>query len=211
MRILFAFIVAALIAPSCLIAQSRRISIGVKGGLAGDVGPSYGLNESKPYLVGPAIELRVAEHLAFEFSALYRRLGSSYTFGQVNPPPEVADQVVTIYASSRGRGNSWEFPLVGKYYFNASTSKWRPFLGTGYSFTRDSFKATTVSRLSSAPLTDLRSNANWSKTSIGVVFVAGVAYKLGWLTVVPEGRFTRRNDPGLRGKNQADFLLGLRW
>lgn len=58
-----------------------RIQVGALGGVSlTDPLRAFGRNESKAYLVGPSVELRVHGGFAIEVDALYRRLGSSGGF-----------------------------------------------------------------------------------------------------------------------------------
>src|SRR5689334_12254026 len=103
--------------PAILGAQS--FSVGAKIGAETIANRS----ESRPYAVGPTVELRWPGGFAIEAGALYRRLGATqaYTY---SPSPDSS-----AYLFNRIRGNSWEFPVVGKYYFRHRSSV-QPFLGT---------------------------------------------------------------------------------
>jgi hypothetical protein len=79
-------------------------------------------DESRPYTVGPSVEFRLPAGFAIEIDALYRRLG-------------LRDSGLTAFTSydaftDRWRGNAWEFPLLGKYYFR-KRERWQPFAGAG--------------------------------------------------------------------------------
>jgi hypothetical protein len=107
---------------SCCIAQS--LSIGVKGGLrtTDDVsGPGILSIESRPYVVGPALELGLPLGFGVEFDALYRREG--YRTGNLGICP-LACEV------DRERSNSWEFPLLLKYQRRVRAIE--PYLEVGY-------------------------------------------------------------------------------
>jgi len=71
-------------------------------------GPS---NESRPYAVGPSVEFRLPAGFAVEASAIYRRIGRTYWFNFSTQTDAVGLLI------NRTRGNSWEFPVIGKYYF----------------------------------------------------------------------------------------------
>ncbi len=98
-------IIFLLSSSSFLAAQS--LTFGVKGG-AFLTDPAGRYDQSQRYLVGPSIEVALPWRLAVEGSALYSRFGSSLGTG--------------TSLSSRTRGNAWEFPVAGKYYFADRTS-----------------------------------------------------------------------------------------
>src|ERR1017187_1886335 len=87
----------------------QPLTIGVEGGvrLTGDpqiYDPIFDRSNSKPYLVGPMIEVRLPFHFAFEADALYSRLGNTTYI------PLIANE-----SDIRTIGNSWEFPMLVKY------------------------------------------------------------------------------------------------
>src|SRR5215469_828834 len=108
-------------------ASAQQLTFGVKGGIwtTGDIGNSTGSAaeihhlESKRYIVGPMVELRLPLSLSVEFDALYRRLGFTtnvnYCCG---------------FDVSRERDNSWEFPTTVKYRFSRRVLQ--PFVGIGF-------------------------------------------------------------------------------
>ena len=89
--------------------------------------PARSNNEGKRYEAGPSVEFRLPANFAVEFSALYSRTGATALFYYA--PVELFTQTTTY----RTRGNNWQFPLLGKYYFGSKERSWRPYLGTGYS------------------------------------------------------------------------------
>ena len=114
------FFLVVLAAPLC----AQSISIGGKIGVPfADPTGRYG--ESRPYIFGPTVEVRLPAGFAIEASALYRRLGrtDSYNYG-----PDGATNI-----TNRARGNAWAFPVIGKYYFRERRERWQPYLGTGWS------------------------------------------------------------------------------
>jgi len=80
---------------------SQRLIVGAEGGLrlTGDT-PQYGSSDSKPYLVGPKIELGLPLHFALEVDMLYSRLGNTSYI------PSVANE-----SKIRTIANSWAFPF----------------------------------------------------------------------------------------------------
>jgi len=202
-------------------AQAQAVSIGVKGGLPLADLPSGGQNESRLYLVGPSIEVRLPAGFAIEASALYRRIGSSARFGllgisvldPINPAPTGAQGPIVVAYTDRQRGNSWEFPVLGKYYFRRRVLGWRPFLGTGYAFRTVGFHNDSTQTnidpsgvLHTFPIkNDFR-----SQLGIGATVAAGFRFRTGRVSMLPEVRYTRwGNSDNLNRKNAVGLLLGI--
>ena len=90
--------------------------------------------ESKRYMVGPSVEGRFfGAKIGLELDAIYRRLGYSYAGDFGPPPPDYQGPAPITKFYIRSRANSWEMPLIGKYYFRGREERWRPFLGAGFS------------------------------------------------------------------------------
>ena len=100
-----------------LTAQSFKF--GVKGG-AFITDPAEEFDQSRPYTVGPSFEIALPARFAAEVNALYSRFGSS-----LFPASSSGSQI---------RGNSWEFPILGKYYFAEQSSSIQPFDSAGVAF-----------------------------------------------------------------------------
>ena len=112
------------------VASAQLVSIGVKGGVP-FLDTNQGGDESRPYIVGPSVEIRLPAGFAIEVDALYRRVGN--TFGFNFSGIDAGSNVVptTSFYIDRQRGNYWEFPFLGKYYFRPRTTAWQPFLEHG--------------------------------------------------------------------------------
>jgi hypothetical protein len=105
------------------------VSIGVKAGvpitdsfnnvsLANNI---TGYSNSKNYIVGPMVELKLPFHLSVEADALYRPLTiTTSTF-----------QNTSAFIVSSNHAN-WEFPILAKYHFSFPIVK--PYLEVGPSF-----------------------------------------------------------------------------
>jgi hypothetical protein len=189
-------------------ASAQLISIGVKGGLPITDQVSSRNDESRPYIIGPSIEVRLPAGFAVEAAALYERIGSSSTFiyGRQDS--------TTASVTTRQRGNSWEFPLLGKYYFRPHSASWQPYLGTGYSFR--TVHLTTDGSILSGDFLNAPSVAPYhiergTGLGIGATFAAGVRFRYNRFAVLPEIRYTRWGDPNesQRPRNDAKFLLGI--
>ena len=215
MRSIVAVAACLLISGCCLKAQT--VSYGVVGGvlLAGSPEPSPGPHrEDKRYTVGALIEFGLTKHIAVEFSPLYKRFGYSATgaaFGGSCPPDEACTNPPPTYFAVRERENAWEFPIVGKYYFGKQRRSWRPFVLTGYSFTKSwislresGFPAAVPGGTSQVASTGVPA----TPLGVGAVFGGGIVAHKGPAWIGPEFRYTRN---GVSGKNQAEVLVSVRF
>src|SRR5690606_22565603 len=131
--------------------------------------------ESKRYVVGPSVEFRFfRSKIGIELDALYRRFGSSFGGEFGLPPAEYEGPPPVIEFYVRSRTNSWEFPLIGKYYFRDGDARWRPFLGTGYVLQLQWRKtdSTTIHLGENTPRN--RKERNTTGPDIGATAVAGI-------------------------------------
>ena len=183
MRIAFGLL---LLSASILSAQS--FSVGVKGGaLLTD--PAERFDQGRRYIVGPAFELSLPTNLAVEINALYSRFGSSLS--------------LTGLSLGRTRGDSWQFPVLGKYYFSDARVGVKPFASAGLSFRQIWFER-DESRGG-------RRGASTSDLGIGAVAGGGIAIRFGRFTIAPEARYIRwggSNFPATN-PNEAQVLLGI--
>jgi len=196
-------------------AFSQPIGFGVKGGLplteafntaSGPV-RSY-TSDTKRYIVGPQVELRLPAGLGIELDALYTKLNFS----------SVTSAAGSVFNAATD-ADAWEFPLLLKYKFggpNAIAASVRPFVTTGASFRR----LTNISQVGSfitgsAPSTPTELQ---DKNSTGFVIGGGVEIRALFLRISPEVRFTRWGTANfLEGvsnlletnRNQGQFLVGI--
>jgi opacity protein-like surface antigen len=208
--ILFIFVSAAA-------AFSQPIGFGLKVGLplteafntsAGPAG-SY-TSDTKRYIIGPQIELRLPAGLGIEFDALYTKLNFSSVSG-------AAGSVVNAATDA----DAWEFPLLLKYKFggaNAIAASVRPFVTTGASFRR----LTGVSQIKNFVTGNSQNTSNpdelQDKNSTGFVIGGGLEIRALFLRISPEFRFTRWGTANFRegvshlletNQNQGQFLVGF--
>jgi opacity protein-like surface antigen len=208
--ILFIFVSAAA-------AFSQPIGFGVKVGLplteafntsAGPAG-SY-TSDTKRYIIGPQIELRLPAGLGIELDALYTKLNFSSVSG-------AAGSVVNAATDA----DAWEFPLLLKYKFggaNAIAASVRPFVTTGASFRR----LTGVSQIKNFVTGNSQNTSNpdelQDKNSTGFVIGGGLEIRALFLRISPEFRFTRWGTANFRegvshlletNQNQGQFLVGF--
>jgi hypothetical protein len=200
---MFAFI---LLGTSSAFAQA--VSFGVKGGIPMIDQTSQGNDESQPYIVGPSVEFRLPAGFALEVDALYQRVGTTLYSGQIGAGTGLNS--VTGSGSDRIRGNDWEIPVLGKYYFHRNAAKWQPYIATGWAL-RVIGVTDNASFTSSTPIVTTQATSNYkSDVGVGAVAALGVRYKVGRLAILPEVRYTRwgSNTPWMN-QNEATFLLGI--
>ena len=165
---------------------AQFVTFGVKGGVA-ITAPGASNNESKRWEVGPSVEFRLPANFAAEFSAIYSRVGATTLF-YYTPPIESPLQTV----SYRTRGNNWEFPILGKYYFGSEQRSWRPYLGTGYSFRTTWFdlkgQNTSVDPVRNTTVTSTFHNHYRTSLDVGAMAAAGVRFQAGRVKFLPEIR-----------------------
>jgi opacity protein-like surface antigen len=195
---------------------AQPIGVGFKAGLpltqAFDTatGPSSSyFSDTKRYIIGPQIELRLPAGFSIELDALYTQLNFSSVSG-------VAGSVANAVTDA----DSWEFPLLLKKKFggsNAGVAAARPFVTVGASFRRltDITQVTdfiTGSRETDNPV-ELR-----DRNSTGFVVGGGVEIRALFLRISPEFRFVRWGTSNFRegvsnlletNKNQGQFLVGF--
>jgi opacity protein-like surface antigen len=207
----------ALVCVFAAAAMAQPISVGIKVGLpltqAFDTasGPttSY-FSDTKRYVIGPQIELRLPAGFGIELDALYTKLNFSSVGG-------VAGSVVNAATDA----DAWEFPLLLKKKFggaNAGVAAVRPFVATGAAFRRLSgIKQirnfiTGTSQETSTPAELQHKNAT------GFVVGGGVEIRALFLRISPEVRFTRWGTSNFRegvsnlletNRNQGQFLVGF--
>ncbi len=162
--------------------SGERFSVGVSGGaaLTDLMGRLNGQSEAKHWTVGPIVEIRLPSSFALEVSALYRRTGFTSEFYLLGS---------TI---TRVRANSWEFPMLVKYYVAGENAFVRPYISGGYVLRYlSNARATAVSVYPPGlPHTDYYEYGLHSNPSHGMVFGGGVSFKTGPIRIAPGIRYT---------------------
>jgi hypothetical protein len=193
MRLLCAVVCIFAFAGSGL-AQVSRFSFGVKGGFILSDSVSYPGKEPDRYTVGPTIEVSFRKHFAIEADALYKRLERPSGVVMYSVPPGVGPVgVLTQYAANNATDPaSWEFPVLGKYYFGYQSRNLRIFAGAGFSLERST--ATTfviLSKVVSPGAGPQAVGERRSQTCPGATFSTGFTWKKGRVKLTPEFRYTR--------------------
>jgi hypothetical protein len=193
--------------------NAQPVQVGVKGAVPVlDTTPDYG-GESKPYLVGPSVEVRLPKGFAIEVDALYQRVGQTRTaqFGGISAGP--SNGFINGVYFNRMRGNSWQFPILGKWYFRERSSAWQPFVSLGPSIRRVAYTYDTAEAFAGLNgLTNFQTHAehagNWS---VGGTAGAGARFNKGRFAITPEFRYTRwaQNNGSVLSRNAAAFFLGF--
>jgi hypothetical protein len=207
--ILFVFVTIA----TNQVASAQLVSIGAIGGVP-FLAPNQGGDESRPYIVGPSVEFRLPAGFAIEVDALYRRIGNTFRFNFSAIGAGLNVVPATSFYINRQRGNDWEFPFLGKYYFRPRTARWQPFLSTGWALRTVSFhqdiSETVIDANGNSHFNSFRNHFR-SDVGVGAVFAAGVRFRVGRIAVIPELRYTYWGSTAqfeLR-RNEAAGLLGI--
>jgi len=205
--------------------MGQPVAIGVEGGIRATGDLSGTLNplgailnpESKRYIVGPKLEVRLPWHVSFEFDALYRDIGFTGITGFLNGG--CCGGSVT-----RERLNSWEFPMIVKYRFPGV--RWlHPFAGVGYSprilYGRYATLGSYVNQDTGALMYySGKTNIRYPVTQ-GLVISGGVGFGARHVLISPELRYVHWNadfvndfgeGPGYSSpQNELFVLVGIAW
>ena len=187
---------------------AQPIGVGIKGGLPltdlFEAQTSSVQTETKRYIVGPMIELRLPAGFAIEADALYSRANFSSILG-------TAGSIV----SAPFDANSWEFPILLKKKFggaNAGVAAVRPYIGAGASFRRLSGLGSIGSFITG------NRSGTVDRNNTGFVAGGGIEIRALFIKIAPEVRFTYWGTDhfteGLANifktnQAQGQFLIGL--
>lgn len=185
-------------------ALAQPIGVGIKAGVPltdtfSDV--SNFTSDTKRYILGPMVELRLPAGFAIEGDALYNKTDLS---GPLSAIGSIFTSVVNT--------NSWEFPVLLKKKFGPNTPgvSIRPYVEAGATFRY-------LSGLSDLPAF-ITNGRGVDKNNTGFTAGGGVEFKLLFLRVSPELRYTRWGTDTFTGglaniwqtnKNQGQFLVGI--
>jgi len=166
-------------------------------------------SNTRPYVLGATVEVRLPASFGLELDALYRRLNYSGT---------VATNGLNTTTINSTSANAWEFPLLLKYRFG--TKIVRPYVDAGFAWdTLAGLKQSirqTIATITSSSTTSSPADLNKKGTS-GFVMGAGLDIHVVLLHVSPEVRYTRWNSAHFKDpaglveskQNQAEFLVGI--
>ncbi len=141
-------------------------------------------DQSGRYTVGPTVQLGLPLGFRIEADALYRPVG--YNFGTAN------------FSSTQ-----WRFPVLLQYRLSVPVVK--PFVEGGYSYDHVNITASQPTLASPISYPSITSHH-------GFVVGAGVDFKVPFIRISPEIRYTRDfGTSNLLNANQAEFLVGIRF
>jgi hypothetical protein len=188
---------------------TQPLTIGAKGGvrLTGDP-EIYDRSNSKPYLVGPMVEVRLPYRFAFEADALYSRLGNTTYI------PLIANE-----SFIRTIANSWEFPLLVKYRLPVPHAQ--PYVSAGVAPRRAGGRINTI-HYGFYPGDVTFSSVDWHAHDRAFVLGGGVGVTHWHLRITTEIRYLRWRVPAAPSsddaayylrvpQNEAQVLVGIGW
>jgi hypothetical protein len=112
------------------------------------------------------------------------------------------------------RGNDWQFPLLGKYYFRPSL-RVQPYLAGGAVFghTTNTISGNSATIASGANLIMLSpfQGLDSRRADTGATAAAGARFKWGRFGFLPEVRYTHWGNAYLRRKNVVSLLMGFQF
>ena len=186
------------------------------GGLHGGATSSAA---TRRYTIGASSEARVTKSFGFEMDVMYHRMGYvAIVHFMDSAQGAYRDSAVDV------KGNSWDFPLLAKYRLGRAM---RPYVAGG-GLVRyvgpvrgrgSQTDGSLVTRLSSTVPIDTSEPSELRKRVYpGLTAAAGVEFRAGRFSVLPEFRYTRwtANLSAQGGllrfpSNQAEFLAGFLW
>jgi hypothetical protein len=196
------------------ILSAQPVSIGVLGGVPiieqTDTSNSLNHDESRPYILGPSIEVRLLAGFTLEADALYQRIGNTSSFSLIDSFLGTGVAAITG-ETTRTRANEWEFPLLGKYYFRRN-SAWQPFVGTGWAMRLAEIHESgteSIINTGAAISTFSLNNSFRSDLDVGATFAAGLRYRIGHFALQPQFRYTPWGSSSLLRRDEAAFQLGF--
>lgn len=207
----FSFQVVSTLALVFVSGQSvvaQRIALGVELGVRTTEDVSGTLSpESKRYIVGPMVDIALPMRFSLELDALYRRVGfTGYSSSCCG------------YSITRERANSWEFPIILKYWL-----PYAPRMVKGTDVSSGSFLSGNYNIYPGYEyFFNRRSGTSYSVTH-GVVVSGGVDLRVGHIRLSPGLRYVHWNAPFLdqeggdgsfrylSTKDEVFLLLGVAW
>jgi hypothetical protein len=202
-------------------AAAQLFGLGIEGGarLSTDAHGTID-SESKRYIVGPRVDVRLSRSFSVEVDALYRNVGFT-----------AFENSTVVNELVRERANSWEFPMIIKYRYPGFRA--HPFLGAGYDprivhgtdITNGAFASGVTSGITTYTyLLNHESPTSYPVTH-GAVVNGGMDFVAGPVHISPELRFVHWatpflnvNESGSAGspkfnssRNELFILFGVTW
>jgi hypothetical protein len=160
--------------------------------------------ERPKYAIGPTFGVVVYNRVGIQFDAIYKPIRGSGSFFSPNAP-----------STSTMRGSAWEFPLLANYRILHGAL--RPFGGGGLVLGQK------VSATAETRTTDLLRNGLVTTSTFPCCFVfetgtawvvnGGLDWRLGYISIQPELRFTHWPGPTQSGTfhtpHQFEYLIGF--
>lgn len=170
---------------------------------------------TRRYTVGASAEVGLKHGFAFEFDALYKRMG------YVRNDHWDATPIIRV-SSFDVKGNSWDFPMMMKYRLNLGVSPFvsggimlrhiGPVRARGEQTVQDLIARTTVT----TPIDTSNPPDLTHRNFLGLITAGGIEVGHGRLRLLPEFRYTYliTNFSGTGNAlrlqpHQAEFLLGF--
>jgi hypothetical protein len=229
------FFVWAITAATCLVLgvvgdlAAQPVSFGIKVGapLNKFVTTTYAdafdsAQATKPYTIGPVIDIVLPKGMGIEVGAMYKRIDQQSASYTVLAPSTTycdgTDCITFTHVQSHPIstvGRSWEFPLVGQYHVPFLRSKqMRPYVESGFSYNHLS-NIYGPYRIDYSVQTEQTPTIN-SIIRKGVVFGVGAEIKFKMIRATPGLRYTHAGGaPGpaatifATNQNSFDFLVGI--
>jgi hypothetical protein len=191
------------------VAMPQGFSFGVKGGVPVTdalkvLDSSRYLSDRAPYVIGPAVEIRLFGGLSAEANLFYRRVQYDSTQPGTGAP--------TIRTS----GQAWEVPVLAKYRTPGELVRAFVSAGLAYRWLASFRQHATIGGPSSIQISNEPPELTDSTTG-GATVGGGVELSVPLLRISAELRYTRWGSSSFRSAlsglasqlNQADFLLGI--
>ena len=162
---------------------------------------------TKPYAIGPTLDVNLTWNLAIEAGFLYQRLHQDVTTGLILYP---GSGNVNFGYREDVAGNQWLFPLLLKYHIRRFP--FRPFVEAGATLRHlDTLNGQGVQvdyHLNPNPTTFVIQTSSNPDTAI--TLGGGVRWRLLDFDLAPEVRFLHWTSPDFQpSRNQAMLMLGI--
>lgn len=144
-----------------------------------------------PYIVGPAVEVRLTSRFGIEVDALYSRGTYNYTEIFTRSP-----SLGSALQETKHAANLWDFPVLLKYRTSVRPGL-RPFVGAGISVQYATDGVVESLFGTAGPVgrpfyfSGQRDGSTSGSTSTGATAVGGLEFGFGRMRISPQVRYTR--------------------